>query len=59
MKWLLVSIAVALALGGGGWRTRRLLSSIKRLPVDFRTGRDRSANPADHARDVTPGGEAR
>jgi hypothetical protein len=54
MKWLLVLTVLGLAFGGGAWRTRRLLSTLKSLPRDFRAGRDAAADPASQARDVTP-----
>jgi hypothetical protein len=54
MKWLLLGVVLFLALGGGAWRTRRLLSTLKRLPADFAEGKARAEDPVGHARDVTP-----
>ena len=54
MKFLLVVVLLVLAFGGGGARTRRLITTVKRLPKDYRDGRDRAADPVGHAKDVTP-----
>jgi hypothetical protein len=54
MKWILIAVAVVLAFGGGAWRTRRLLSALKRLPQEFADGKARAEDPVGHARDVTP-----
>ena len=54
MKFLLLVVVLFLAFQGGAWRTRRLVSTVKRLPKDFADGRDRAEHPVDHAKDVTP-----
>jgi hypothetical protein len=54
MKFLMIAVVIYLALQGGAWRTRRLVSSVKGLRKDYENGRDRAADPAGHAKDVTP-----
>jgi len=54
MKWLLLGVVLFLAFSGGAWRTRRLLSTLRRLPAHFAEGKARASDPVGHARDITP-----
>lgn len=49
LKWILIGLLISLLFGGGAARLKGLFGAVKRLPADFKDGKDQARDPEDHA----------